>query len=480
MKHLFAMLLAGATLAMGMTSCNKAKASADDEDVIVRDSTFTEVAHPDWTRNAVIYEVNWRQFSDSGKIAGVEKELPRLKDLGVDILWMMPIHPISEVNRKGGLGSYYAVKDYKAVNPELGTTEEMKAFIKKAHEMGFKVILDWVPNHSGCDNAWVTEHPDWYERNEKGEMYGPFDWTDVYAFDYSNPEMRKGMIDAMQYWLKDMGVDGFRCDVAMEVPTDFWNEARKELEEVNPEVFMLAEASEPELEEKCFDMAYNWPMKDLFSAIAATSGQYTFVGSNDKEPRKFPATTAVAIDSLLAAQAKDFPTDAYLMNMITNHDLNSWEGTEFERLGNLQGAFAVLSYTLPGMPLIYTGQETGMNRAFEFFVKDVPPTWEPRNEYFTFYKTLNNLKHSEPALRAGVLGGKMDRYPTTDPDLYIFSRTAKGRTVTVFTNLGSEEAKIEYTGAKPANTEGLDIFTGKTSAYPTSLAPGQYAVYTNN
>ena len=272
MKHLLALLLGGAALSIGLASCSNTKASADDEDVIVRDSTFTEVIHPDWTRNAVIYEVNWRQYSDSGKIAGVAKELPRLKELGVDILWLMPIHPISEVNRKGELGSYYAIKDYRAVNPELGTTEDMKSFIDKAHEMGFKVILDWVANHSGCDNVWVTEHPDWYERNDKGEMYGPFDWTDVYVFDYTNPEMRKGMIDVMLYWLKDMGVDGFRCDVAMEVPTDFWNEARVELEKANPEVFMLAEASQPDLEEKCFDMAYTWPMKDLFSALADTAG----------------------------------------------------------------------------------------------------------------------------------------------------------------------------------------------------------------
>ena len=277
-----------------------------------------------------------------------------------------------------------------------------------------------------------------------------------------------------------MGVDGIRCDMAMEVPTDFWNEARVELEKANPEVFMLAEASQPDLEEKCFDMAYNWPMKDLFSAIAATAGQYTFVGPNEKEPRKFPATTAVAIDSLLAAQAKDYPTDSYMMNMITNHDLNSWEGTEFERLGNLQGEFAVLTYTLPGMPLIYTGQETGMNRAFEFFVKDVPPTWEPRNEYFTFYKTLNNLKHTEPALRAGVLGGKMDRYPTTDPDLYIFSRTAKASPVTRFTTLGNEQSNTHNIAATPHKTEGPAMSTEKVSAYPKSLTPGQYAVYTNN
>lgn len=190
----------------------------------------TTLQQPDWSRNAVIYEVNWRQMTPGGTLPELTDQLPRLKNLGVDVLWLMPIHPISELNRKGGLGSYYAVKDYKAVNPELGTLEQFKDFVKKAHKQGFKVIIDWVPNHSGCDNAWVKEHPDWYALDENGKMFGPFDWTDVYKFDYSNPAMRAGMIDAMKFWLTEADIDGFRCDVAMQVPTDFWNEARPQLD----------------------------------------------------------------------------------------------------------------------------------------------------------------------------------------------------------------------------------------------------------
>lgn len=262
----------------------------------------------------------------------------------------------------------------------------------------------------------MTEHPDWYEKDSLGNMKGVYDWTDVYVFDYSNKEMRKGMIDAMKFWLTDVGVDGFRCDVAMEVPTDFWEEARPQLQAVKEDLFMLAEASVPELQKDGFDMGYNWPMKDLFSAIAATSGQYTFKGSDGKV-REFPATHANAIDSLVNRQTADYPKDTYLMNMVTNHDLNSWEGTEFDRLGNLSDAFAVLSYTLPGMPLIYTGQETGMNRAFEFFEKDKAPTWEPRNAYFTFYQNLNRLKHTQHALAAGLEGGEMVNLPTTSNDI---------------------------------------------------------------
>jgi len=412
-------------------------------------------------------------MTDDGTIESLEKELPRLKDLGVDILWLMPVYPISELNRKGELGSYYASKDFYGVNPELGTTEQFKHFIDKAHENGFKVILDWVPNHTGCDNAWVTEHPEYYALNDSGKMFGPFDWTDVYKLDYSKPETRKAMTDAMLYWIKEMDIDGFRCDVAMQVPTDYWDEIRPVLDSAKQGgVFMLAEASVPELQKNCFDMGYNWPMKDLFSEIAATAGQYTF------KEASFPAKHAVAIDSLLADQAKNYPGDTYMMNMITNHDLNSWEGTEFERLGNLQAAFAVLSYTLPGMPLIYTGQETGMNRAFEFFKKDKAPEFEPRNEFFTFYQKLNALKHNEPALLAGDKGGEMVRYATTSPDLYIFSREANNRPVYVFANLGADKQTVEFKDSTPSS-EGLkDYFSGEAAVLPTEMQPGEYIIWT--
>ena len=473
MKRIFGALgIAGALI---FSACG-GKGNATAKNDVERDSTFTSVNHPEWSRNAVIYEVNLRQYSDSGNVTSFARELPRLKDLGVDILWMMPIHPISQKDRKGTLGSYYAVADYTAFNPEFGTIDQFKDMVKQAHEQGMKVILDWVPNHSGRDNKWVTEHPDWYEKDSLGNMVGVYDWTDVYCFDYSNPEMRKGMIDAMKFWLTDIDVDGFRCDVAMEVPTDFWDEARPQLEAVKPELFMLAEASKPELQKNGFDMGYNWPMKDLFSEIAATSGQYTYKGADGKV-REFPEKHAADIKTLLDKQAQDYPKDTYLMNMVTNHDLNSWEGTEFERLGNLTGAFAVLSYTLPGMPLIYTGQETGMNRAFEFFEKDKAPQWEPRNEYFTFYQNLNKLKHSQEALAAGLEGGEMVVYPTESPDLLIFSREQGDSKVVVLTNLGKEAAALNFTGDKPAVDGMKNYFTSEAAALPGQLNAGEYIVF---
>lgn len=477
MKKLFpALTLIGTLL---FSACGGKKAAEETTTTEERDSTYTQVKHPEWSRNAVIYEVNLRQYTPEGTVTAFQTQLPRLKDLGVDILWFMPINPISQKDRKGELGSYYAVADYEAFNPEFGTIEQFKDMVAQAHTMGLKVLIDWVPNHTGRDNKWVTEHPDYYKKDSLGNMIGLYDWTDVYVLDYTNPELRKAMIKAMKFWLNDVGVDGFRCDVAMEVPTDFWNEARAELQGVKPDLFMLAEATKPDLQILAFDMGYNWPLSVLFNEISATSGQYTFKGE-DGQVKTFPETHAIAINNLVEQQYLEFPKDTYLMNMITNHDFNSWEGTEFERYGVLTNAFAVLSYTLPGMPLIYTGQETGMNRAFEFFKKDTPPQWEPRNEYFTFYQKLNELKHSQKALTAGIDGGDFISYATSSEDIFIFSREKDGSKVVTLVNLGKGELPVEFTTEnKPVVGEMVNFFTGEPAAIPATLQQGEYLVFVN-
>lgn len=449
----------------------------------------TRNAHVDWAKNAVIYEINLRQGTPERNIKGMTKELPRLKDLGVDILWLMPIHPISELNRKGTLGSYYAVADYKKVNPEFGTFEDLKVFVDSAHSLGMKVILDEVCNHSGCDNHWVKENPDFYARNDKGEMFGPFDWTDTYKFDYSNPTMRAAMTDALKFWVREADIDGYRADVAMEVPTDFWERLRQELLTIKP-VFMLAEASKPELTVAAFDADYNWPMKDMFNAIANTKGVNSYAREHKSN---LPKKTATDIDVLLKSQANDYPADTYRMNMVTNHDLNSWEGTEFDRYGNALGAFAVLSYTLPGMPMMYTGQEVGNTRAFEFFEHDTVPSYTA-NEHTAFYKMLNALKHSQKALDAGATGGKMIRYSTTAPDVYAFSRTLPDSEVFVIANLSDKKSPLQFTGSNfaPAVADGADgadvaqgapdltnftdWFAGTDAKLPKELKPWQYIV----
>lgn len=462
-------LAAGSLMLLGACSTkNSTAAEAAPADSLV---------HADWSRNAVIYEVNTRQYTPEGTFAAFGRELPRLADLGVDILWFMPIHPISELNRKGELGSYYAVRDYKAVNPEFGTFDDFKAVVDSAHALGMKVIIDWVPNHTGCDNAWVVEHPEYYKRNEQGEMFGPFDWTDVYELDYANPDTRAAMNDALKFWITEAGIDGFRCDVAGRVPVDYWNDTRRELEAAaGRPIFMLAEATEPELAERAFDMVYNWPMKDLFSEIAATAGQYSF--QKEGEPmRTFPAKYAAAIDSLLAVQAEQYPPYAYTMNMTSNHDLNSWEGTEFERLGAAAPAFAVLSYTLPGMPLIYTGQETGLDRALEFFVKDNPPVWEPRNGYFDFYRSLNALKHSRPELAAGIDGTPLERIYTDEARIYAFTRAKDGKGTYVVVNLSPDTIALDEV---PDLADAKDVFTGEAAQPSAQIGPWGYQVLTYN
>lgn len=475
MKKLFPTL--GMIGMLLLSACAGKTNTTAEAEAIENDSIVTTVKHPAWSRNAVIYEVNLRQYTEEGTVTAFTEQLPRLKELGVDILWIMPIHPISKVDRKGTLGSYYSVADYKAFNPEFGTLDQFKDMVKKAHEMDMKVIIDWVPNHTGRDNNWVTEHPEYYKKDADGKMMGIYDWTDVYVLDYSNPATREAMIDAMKFWLVEADVDGFRCDVAMEVPTDFWNEARPKLEEAKPEIFMLAEATKPELQVDAFDMGYNWPMKDLFSAIAATAGQYTFKGEDGKV-KEFPETHAIAINNLVAEQETEFPVNTFLMNMITNHDLNSWEGTEFERLGNLTKAFAVLSYTLPGMPMLYTGQETGLNRALEFFEKDTPPTWEPRNEWFGFYQVLNTLKHTEKALDAGIKETEFISYATDCDDIYIFTRRKDNSIVTVFTNLGKEAATVNFTSENKPDLNGMeDLYTQKKAEMPQSLEPGEFCIF---
>lgn len=433
----------------------------------------TKTQHPEWMDNAVIYEVNLRQGSDARTINGFSHELPRLKTLGVDIIWLMPVHPISELNRKGELGSYYAVKDYKAINPEFGTFEDFKKFVKKAHALGMKVIIDEVCNHSGCDNTWVTENPDFYAKDSDGKMFGPFDWTDTYKLDYSNPDMRRAMIDALKFWVKEADIDGYRCDVAMHVPTDFWEETRVELQKIKP-VFMLAEASKPELTLAAFDADYNWPMKDLFNAIAATHGANDYAVTHNQE---LPHATATDIDSLLSLQKRQYPHGASQMNMITNHDLNSWEGTEFERLGPAVGAFAVLSYTLPGIPMLYTGQEVGFNHAFEFFRHDTVPDYT-RNEFTTFYELLNSLKHSQRALDTGNQPGIMTRFATANTDIYAFERTKGNCRVVVITNLSNKPADVNFLTDSPDISGLKDWFTCAEATIPTTLNPWEFRVFT--
>lgn len=386
----------------------------------------SNVKHPEWSKNTNIYEVNLRQFTQEGTFTSFIRHMPRLRNMGVDILWFMPIHPIGLKNRKGPLGSYYSVQDYYNVNPEFGTFEEFQMVVKLAHELGMYVLMDWVANHTAWDHEWVTKHPEWYARNRKGEMYSPHDWTDVVQLDYSNEDLRVAMIEAMKFWVKEADVDGFRCDVAAMVPVDFWETARAELDKIKP-VFLLAEADEPELLINAFDMDYGWKLHHICNQIAK--------GKED----------ASAIQRYFDDLQGTFPEGAYRMYFTSNHDENSWHGTEFERMGDGANAFFVLMATVPGMPLVYTGQEAALNRRLKFFEKD-PVSWTeiPLAE---FYRTLLNLKKRNPALWNGEYGGTMKRINTSnDKAIYAFQRIKDNNRVTVLLNLTDKEQNIKLQG----------------------------------
>jgi glycosidase len=362
--------------------------------------------------------------------------------MGVDILWFMPIYPISEKNRKGGLGSYYSIRDYKAVNPEFGTMEDFKSMVSKAHEMGFKVMLDWVGNHTGWDNQWIVDHKDWYTQDSLGNVIPPVkDWSDTADLNYSNQGMRNAMLDALKFWVKDANIDGYRCDFAGGVPTDFWENARLSLDSIKP-VFMLAENQDQmDLLNKAFNSNYGWTFHHLMNQVA--------------QGKK----TVLDMDSSLVKTSTTYPVGTYSLQFTSNHDENSWNGTEYERLGDAVKTMAVLSFTVPGMPLIYTGQEASLKKRLLFFEKD-QVDWS-NLEMQQFYQKLIKLKKDEPALWNGTAGGSLTILKTSVPSKVLaFAREKDNDQVLAVFNLSAEpiEAGIELKHAG----EYQEYFSGET------------------
>lgn len=408
------------------------------------------------SESAVIYEANIRQYSPEGTFAAFAKDIPKLKQLGVKILWVMPIYPIGIEKRKEGLGSYYSIKDYKAVNPEFGKLEDFKNLVKTAHENGIYVILDWVANHTAWDHAWVKEHPEYYAKDKDGKMISPFDWTDVVKLDYSNPAMRKAMVDEMKYWLTEANVDGFRCDVAAEVPTDFWDNASAELKKTKP-VFMLAEAEKPELSKKAFDMAYGWESHHIMNDIA--------------QGKK----TVKDWDNYITKKDSTWEKDDFTMYFTSNHDENSWNGTEYERMGDAVETFAALTYVIPGMPLIYNGQEYDFNRRLKFFVKDSLTTKKGR--MFPIYEKLGKLKNENAALNGGKNPASYKRIATsTDQNILAFEREKQGKKVIFIGNL----SKTAQTFSAPIEGEFTDYISGNkvvfTKEQKLTFKPWEYKI----
>lgn len=419
-----------------------------------------EVVHPDWVKDAVMYEVNIRQFSTEGTFNAFVSHLPRLKQLGIEILWFMPIHPIGIENRKGELGSYYSVLDYKDVNPEFGTMNDFKALVLEAHELGMRVIIDWVPNHSSWDNALVAQHPEWYAKDSTGNMFSPWDWTDVVQFDYDQRGLRDYMIEAFKFWLTETDLDGFRMDVAHQVPVDFWNEVRQPLLDVKPDLILLAEAENPELHPEAFDMTYAWEFHHIMNEVAQ--------GKKN------------VIDMLqyFSKQEEAYNPNDIQMYFTSNHDENSWNGTVWERMGDAAEVMAVLSYTVPGMPLIYNGQEAGLAHRLAFFVKDSIPWID--HPFGALYTRLNGFKKDNPALWNPGFGGDMKIINNNQPEKVLsFMRTKGENEILVILNLSSELSEVKLDSFN--NPEMFtDFQSGETVSFavPSESLPGWgYKIY---
>ena len=348
--------------------------------------------HAEWSYSAVLYEMNIRQLTPEGTLRAAEKKLEFLREMGIDAIWLMPIYPIGKEGRKGSLGSYYSIRDYKAVNPEFGTMEDFDSFVAKAHSLGMKVILDWVANHTARDAKWLQTKPaDWYEREDDGTAKVPWDWTDTAKLNYSNHDVWRGQIDAMRFWVEQHAIDGFRCDMAMLVPIEFWQQATEVLRAIKPDIFMLAEAEQQNLFDRAFDMCYAWEIHHLMCDIAR--GERRVWDLRNK----------------LYANRENYPASAMRMMFTSNHDENSWSGSEFHRFGAAREIMTALTFVWEGaMPLIYTGQEVGYDHSFAFFDRDHIPAeqYQPCKDT-ELYRKLIALKHSEAALQAGERGGRM-------------------------------------------------------------------------
>ena len=422
---------------------------------------YVELQHADWAKDAVIYQINTRQFTPEGTFKAAQEQLPRLADLGVDILWLMPIHPIGEKNRKGSLGSPYSVQDYYGVNPEFGTLADFKAFVAAAHAADMKVIIDSVANHSAWDNPLVEEHPEWYDTDWKGDFHPtPWtDWADIIDFDYSNPELRKYMTEALVYWVRDVGIDGYRCDVAGFVPLDFWEEARRQMDAVKP-VFMLAEWQTRDLHQRAFDATYGWEWKEAAQDVAAGRGD------------------AGRLRGFYANDLLTWPEDAYRMLYTSNHDQNAWEGTPFEFYGEAYETMAALQFVSRGIPLIYNGQEAGNTKRLEFFERDAI-AWKdsPLNAHF---KRLIELKTNNKALWNGAAGGMTIPVSTDNPaQILSFAREKDGNRVIALFNLTNRPATFTLTDGPVAGAH-TDFTSGETEqtalGTPRMLGPWGYQI----
>ena len=457
MLRFFPLLISVLTIA-----CNQN--TTDPKTTIANNMTTTGFKKADWIHNTNVYEVNLRQYTKEGSFTAFAKELPRLKEMGVQTLWFMPITPIAQKNMKGSLGSYYACSDYTSINPEFGNLDDFKNLVKEAHAMGFKVIIDWVANHTGWDHVWTKTHPEYFEKDTAtNDFKMASGMDDIIELDFKNPDLRKAMIDAMRFWITECDIDGYRCDLAFWVELDFWLEARAELEKTKT-LFWLAESDPVEHADyyKAFDACYTW------SWMHKTEDFYKKqlpLNSLDSVLRKYDSVCGAA----------DIP-----LWFTANHDENSWNGSEYEKYGDMAKALAVFSFTWNGMPMIYSGQELPNMKRLKFFDKD-PIEWNGNCQLHDFYKTLLSLKTNNTALRAGDSAVVTHLLTTDAPgNILAYLRKNGNSEVLVLLNMSKEQLRFEVKDA--ALTGHYTNVFGKagndfTAEKYFEMQPWEYLVY---
>ena len=449
MKKIFLCL----SLAAIIYSCKE----KDKESEVV--SKEINIVQPDWIKQGNIYEVNVRQYTPEGTFNAFAKHLDRLKDMGIQTIWFMPINPISKVDRKGTLGSYYAVADYQAINPEFGNIDDWKNLVKSIHEKGMKVLIDWVPNHTGADHPWLTTHTNFYVKDSTGKPATMFDWTDTRVLDFKNEEMQDSMINAMKYWVTETGIDGYRVDVAWNVPAEFWLKAIPELKKVKSDMFFLAEGDRPYLLKSGFHAYYPWEMFHKMVEVAA-----------GRRP-------AFALDSVKNKYDTAYPKEAVPLYFTSNHDENSWNKSDYGTFpGAVHAPFAVFTQTMAGtLPLVYSGQEEPVLEAIPFFEKDTIIFTKLGRA--AFYKKLLELRKNNEAL---AVDASYKRITAGDPKaVYSFVREKNGKKVLVILNLSKTEQTIKVAD-KELHGDLYNVFMGTNeplSEKEWKIEPWGYVVY---
>jgi glycosidase len=408
-----------------------------------------------WSLNTNVYEINLRQYTPEGTFQAFAKELPRLKDMGVETLWFMPIQPIGEKKRLGSLGSYYSISNYTDTNPEFGTIRDFRMLVKKAHDLKLRVLIDWVANHTSWDHSWTISHPEFYKRNAQNEFYDNNNWSDVIDLNYYDYAMRKAMIACMEFWVNECNIDGFRCDMAHLVPLDFWRQARQHLDKVKP-LFWLAETEHVNYQ-YVFDCSYAWNWMHLTESFIQQK-----LNMNDLK------------SALAEYQRKKLPQTNYLF-FTSNHDENSWNGTEYEKYREGALPLAVLTCTWNGIPLIYSGQELPNNKRLKFFDKD-PIEWNQKPALHQFYKTLLDLRSSfgEESTTALILN--------TDAESRVlaFLKISRLKQILVVLNLGANQQKVQFSDAAVSGRY-REVFTAKNYEAPSinniMMEPWSYLVF---